>query len=266
MPLLHRINKRKQSMLELSASPEFLMVLFFIIAFTYSSVGLGGGSSYTALMAVFGVGTMAIPMISLTLNLFVTSVGSFNFIRNRHARINLILPFLISSIPMAYLGGSLKLPKEVFYWILFISLVFVAARIYFWRSTTIKLNIDQKGKMILSLIAGLILGLIAGIVGIGGGIYLVPLIIILGLGTEKEAAACGAIFIWLNSMSGLISRLQYNSIDLTAYIPLIATVLAGGTLGSFMGSFKFSPKTMERVLGAVIIIAIIFLGKKIVTL
>jgi uncharacterized membrane protein YfcA len=245
---------------------EFLAILFFVVAFAYSSVGLGGGSSYTALMAVFGISTIAIPMISLSLNLFVTSIGSFNFIRNRHARTNLILPFLISSVPLAYLGGSLKLPKEAFYWILFISLVFVAVRIYFWRTTTIKINIDQKGKIIISLIAGSILGLIAGIVGIGGGIYLVPLIIILGLGSQKEAAACGAIFIWLNSLSGLISRLQYNSIDLAAYTPLIATVLIGGTLGSFMGSFKYAPKTMERVLGGVIIVAIIFLGKKLIML
>ncbi len=252
--------------MEAITSPYFLAVLFFFVAFTYSSVGLGGGSSYTALMAIFGISTLAIPLISLSLNLFVTTIGSFNFIRNRHARIKLILPFLISSIPMAYLGGALRLPKEIFYWILFISLIFVAVRIYFWQNTTIKLNITQNGKIILSLIAGSILGLVAGIVGIGGGIYLVPLIILSGLGSAKEAAACGAIFIWLNSCSGLISRLQYNSIDLTNYIPLIAAVIAGGTLGSFMGSFKFSPKTMEKVLGAVIIASIIFLTRKIVTI
>jgi uncharacterized membrane protein YfcA len=247
-------------------SPYFLAALFFLVAFTYSSVGLGGGSSYTALMAVFGVSTLAIPLISLSLNLLVTSVGSFNFIRNRHARTKLILPFLISSIPMAYLGGSLNLPKEIFYWILLLSLVFVAARIYFWKTATIKMNIAQNGKTVISLAAGSILGLVAGIVGIGGGIYLVPLIIILGLGNEKEAAACGAIFIWLNSCSGLISRIQYNSIDLTNYIPLIAAVLAGGTTGSFMGSFKFSPKAMEKILGAVIVVAIIFLTGKVAML
>ncbi len=252
--------------MEHMSSPYFLAALFFLVAFTYSSVGLGGGSSYTALMAVFGVSTLAIPMVSLSLNLFVTSIGSFNFIRNKHARIKLVLPFLISSIPMAYLGGSLKLPKEIFYWLLLLSLVFVALRIYFWQNTPIKLNIAQNGKTIISFIAGSILGLIAGIVGIGGGIYLVPLIIILGLGTGKEAAACGAIFIWLNSFSGLVSRLQYNSIDLTGYIPLIAAVIAGGTLGSFMGSFKFSPRAMEKILGAVIIIAIIFLTGKVMTI
>jgi uncharacterized membrane protein YfcA len=246
-----------------TASPYFLAVLFFVVAFVYSSVGLAGGSSYTALMAIFGFHTLAIPMISLTLNVFVSTVGSFNFIRNRHARLRLITPFLISSIPMAYLGGSLRLPKETFYWVLMISLIFVALRIYVWRSTSIELNIGQTGKIILSLIAGSALGLISGIVGIGGGIYLVPLIIILGLGTEKEAAACGAIFIWLNSASGLLSRFQYNAIDLTDYIPLIVAVVAGGALGSFLGSFKLSPRVMEKALGLVIIVAIFFLARRV---
>ncbi len=248
---------------EIIASPYFVSALFFLVAFTYSSVGLGGGSSYTALMAISGVGTLEIPMISLSLNLFVTSVGSFNFIRNKHAKIKLVLPFLLSSVPMAYLGGALKLPKEIFYWILLLSLVFVAVRIYVWQDTTIKLHIGQVGKIGVSLLAGSILGLVAGIVGIGGGIYLVPLIIILGLGSEKEAAACGAIFIWLNSCSGLLSRFQYNSIGLTNYIPLIVAVLAGGTLGSFMGSFKFSPRAMQKILGVIIIVAILFLIKKV---
>ncbi len=243
-------------------SPYFLATLFFIVAFAYSSVGLGGGSSYTALMAIFGVSTIAIPMVSLSLNLFVTSVGSYNFIRNKHANIKLILPFLLSSMPMAYLGGTLQLPTDIFYWVLLFSLLFVAARIYLWKNIRIKLNLSAKEKIILSLVAGSLLGLIAGIVGIGGGIYLVPLIIILGLGTEKEAAACGAIFIWLNSFSGLLSRLQYNSIDLMNYIPLIIAVFIGGMLGSYMGSFKFSAKTMDKILGSVILVAIFFLIKK----
>ena len=244
------------------SSPYFLAALFFIVAFVYSSVGLGGGSSYTALMAIFGINTLAIPMVSLSLNVFVTTIGSFNFIRNKHAKLKLILPFLISSVPMAYIGGALQISKDIFYWVLLVSLIFVAARIYLWQNVTIKLNLSQKEKIIISLISGSVLGLIAGIVGIGGGIYLVPLIIILGLGTEKEAAACGAIFIWLNSLSGLISRLQFNSIDLTNYIPLIVAVLAGGTLGSYMGSFKFSPKVMDKILGIVILLAIFFLAKK----
>ena len=94
-------------------SPYFLAILFFIVAFTYSSVGLGGGSSYTALMAIFGINSLAIPMLSLSLNIFVTSIGSFNFIRNKHAKIKLIIPLLISSNPMSYKGGSYQLTKEI---------------------------------------------------------------------------------------------------------------------------------------------------------
>ncbi len=248
------------------SSPYLLAGLFFIVALVYSSVGLGGGSSYTALMALFGINTLAIPMITLSLNLFVTSIGSFNFIRHKHGNIKLVVPFLVSSMPMAYVGGALKVPKELFYGVLLISLVFVAARIYFWQNTTIKLDIDQKGKIILSLLSGALLGLVSGIVGIGGGIYLIPLIIILGLGTEKEAATCGAIFIWLNSCSGLLSRLQYNSINISNYLPIIIAVIAGGTIGSFIGASRLSPKLMEKILGVIIIIAIFFLTIKISSL
>lgn len=246
--------------------PYILAILFFIVAFAYSSVGLGGGSSYTALMAIFGINTLAIPMVSLSLNLIVTSIASFNFLTNQHGKLKLILPFLVSSIPMAYLGGALKLPQVVFYWILLISLIFVVARLFFWSKVTLTLDIDQKGKILLSLFTGSILGLVAGIVGIGGGIFLVPLIIILGLGSEKEAAACGAIFVWLNSLAGFVSRLQHNSIDMSDYIPLIIAVVAGGLLGSFLGSYKFSPALMQKILGAIIVIAIIFLTQKIISL
>lgn len=249
----------------MTISAYWLAALFLIVAFTYSSVGLGGGSSYTALMAIVGMNVLAIPLISLSLNLIVTSVGSFNFIRNKHARIRLVTPFLVASMPMAYVGGSLKLPKEIFYWILLTSLLLVAVRIYVLKNTPINLNIGPRGNLVVSLISGAVLGLIAGIVGIGGGIYLVPLIIILGLGTQKEAAACSAIFIWLNSLSGIVSRLQYHSIEMTDYIPLIVAVWIGGALGSFMGSYKFSPKVMEKTLGVVVVVAILSLAGKLMS-
>jgi uncharacterized membrane protein YfcA len=247
---------------ELIISPYLLAAFFLIVAFIYSAVGLGGGSSYTALMAIFGVNFIAIPTISLSLNIFVTSIGSFNFFRKKHVRLRLILPFFISSVPMSYLGGSLKIQKEIFYWILLVSLIFIALRIYVWENTSFKLNISKAGQVIVSLLAGSVLGLVAGSAGIGGGIYLVPLIIILGLGSEKEAAACGAIFIWFNSLSGLIARFQYNLIDIRQYIPLIIAVLIGGWLGSYLGSSKLQPRTMQKVLGIIILAAIAFLIKK----
>jgi uncharacterized protein len=241
-----------------------LAILFFGVALIYSSVGMGGGSSYTAIMAILSFNVLAIPLISLILNLLVTTIGSVNFMRNHHARFRLILPFLISSIPMAYLGGAMTFPVIYFEWILLLSLILVAARIYLWDNTSVSLQLSERGKLLISLVIGSILGLIAGIVGIGGGVYLVPVIIILGLGTAKEAAACGAIFIWLNSISGLVSRLQFNHIDIFQYWPLLIAVFIGGSLGSYLGSFKISSKSIDKLLGIVVLIAIVLLGKKLV--
>lgn len=229
------------------------------MAVVYSSVGLGGGSSYTALLAIFGFSTAVIPMVSLTLNLLVTSVASYNFIRQRHASPGLIAPFLITSVPMAYFGGTLQVPKEMFLWILLPCLCFVAARIYLWKETAFRLPVGSTGKLLISVLVGSVLGLVAGIVGIGGGIFLVPLIIILGLGTGKQAAGCGAIFVWLNSLAGLAARLQFHAVDWLDFMPLYIAVMLGGALGSFMGSSRLSSGTIEKLLGVIVVVAIITL-------
>jgi uncharacterized membrane protein YfcA len=252
-------------MTDLTISISLLAFIFCLIAFFYSSVGLGGGSSYTALLALFGVGAVSIPMISLSLNLMVTTVGSIMFFQQKHSRLRLIIPFLAASAPMAYLGGALHVPKEIFYSALFFSLLFAAWRIYFPKDTK-PLQLGPVGKIALSLAAGAVLGLIAGITGIGGGVYLVPLIIILGLGSAKEAAVCGSVFIWVNSVSGLLARMQYNSIDLTPYLPLFIAVFAGGLAGAYMGSARFVAQTMQKILGSILVVAVVFLVVKIVSL
>jgi len=239
----------------------YLIPIMFMIAFLYSSVGLGGGSSYTAILALFSINYLAIPTISLTLNLLVTTIGSISFIINKHVRLNLLLPFLLSSIPLAYLGGSLHLPKNVFLWVLWASLIFVVMRIYFFEQVKLKLDINRQQRLVISIIAGMLLGFIAGVVGIGGGIYLIPLILVLGLGSAKEAAACGAIFIWVNSAVGLSARFVHQPIDLMQYLPLIIAVIIGGLLGSYLGARRYSARTIEKVLGLVIVVAIVLLGK-----
>jgi len=239
--------------------------LFFIVAFTYSSVGLGGGSSYTALMAIFGLSYLAIPTISLLLNIIVTSVGSLNFIRHKHARLRLIIPFFISSIPFSYLGGSLNISRDVFLWVLLATLISIALRIYFFKQLAFELNLGPTQKILVSLFSGAVLGMIAGIAGIGGGIYLIPLILILGLGTEKEAAAAGSIFIWVNSVAGLTARVQYNPVQLEEYIPIFVSVLIGGGMGSYLGSSKLAPEIMQKILGLIILIAIAFLFKTLIS-
>ncbi len=245
------------------ATSLFLLAAIFLgIAYFSASVGLGGGSCYTALLAVSTSIPLAIPLISLTLNLVVTSAGSYQFIRHRHASWKLITPFLVTSMPMAYLGGSLQLPKTVFYGILFASLTVVVVRIFFYKKTSFNWELKGWKLLTISLLSGALLGFIAGVVGIGGGIYLVPLIIIFNLGTEKQAAASGAIFIWLNSITGLIARIQHNSVNIQDHLPLVIAVAIGGIAGASMGATKLKPQTMQKILGCIIIVALCLLVQK----
>ena len=246
----------------LVVSPYVLAALFFVVAFLYSSVGLGGGSSYTALLAIFGANPVAIPSVSLTLNALVTSIGSFNFIRGGHARLNLIGPFLIGSIPMAFVGGMIALPARWFYVLLLASLIIVALRIYAPGETALRVRMLPAQKLLASLLIGGGLGFLAGAVGIGGGIYLVPLVILLGLGNAKEAAACGAVFIWVNSVTGIAARVVAERYEPELLLPIAVAVIAGAILGSRIGAGKASPRKMEKVLGLVIIVAVILLARK----
>lgn len=243
-------------------SPMLLALLFFIVALIYSSVGLGGGSSYTALLAIFGANPLAIPSISLSLNVIVTSIASTNFLRSGHVRTRLILPFVITSIPMAYVGGAVELPRKVFYLLLMASLSVVAVRIYAPMKTTLAVVLSSRQQIIISVLIGALLGFIAGAVGIGGGIYLIPIIILFNLGTAKEAAAAGAIFIWVNSFVGIIGRYVSNRLEFDYSIPIILAVIAGGFLGSQLGSSRLSPRTMEKLLGVIIVLAIVLLARK----
>jgi uncharacterized membrane protein YfcA len=236
-----------------------LPILFFFIAVLYSSVGLGGGSSYTALMAIFGVSHRLIPTTSLTLNLLVTSLGVYHFWRRGHGRLKLLLPFLITSVPLAYLAGSLDLPRIVFLILLLITLCLVAVRIFLFNRLQFTFSLAGFNRWAVILGLGAVLGFVAGAVGIGGGIYLVPLLIMFQLANEKEAAATGAAFIWINSLTGLVARFQQGAYDLGFMIPLLGAVAFGGLLGSYFGAVRFRPETIQGIMGIVILIAIIIL-------
>ena len=244
---------------ELFISPYLLALILFFVSTTYSSVGLGGGTAYTALLAIFGASHRAIPPVSLTLNVVVTLVASINFIRGGHARPKLIAAFVVTSVPMAYLGGSLEVNRQLFYVILITLLLMVAARIYLWRQPAFDVDLTGRTKIALSLVIGALLGLVSGMVGIGGGIFLVPLIILLGLGDQKEAAAAGAIFIFLNSLAGLSAHAQRHLPDLMDIAPLVGAVVLGGFLGSYLSSERLDRATIQRVLGVIVIVAAVLL-------
>ena len=262
--LLTQGSRRYTEKNKIKKMTEYILpILFFFVALIYSSVGLGGGSSYTALMAILGVSYQIIPTTSLTLNLVVTSIGVINFWRNGHGRTSLIVPFMVTSIPMAYFSGRLDLPKEIFQILLLVTLIIVVIRIYALKNLKISFRLDGVQKWIFILSLGALLGFIAGSVGIGGGIYLVPLIIMFGLGNEKEAAAAGALFVWVNSFAGVIARAQAGTFDPAFIMPLAGAVVIGGFAGSFFGSSKFDARTIQQIMGVVIIIAILFLLKEI---
>ncbi len=245
--------------------PSILLLSFgvLIIALSYSSLGLGGGSSYTALLTIVGFSYTLIPSFSRVLNTIVTIGATIQFARHGHLRFAVLLPFVLTSIPAAFIGGSLALGEEVFQVILLVSLLAVAARIYLWRDPVFKLPQGRVFRLALSLSIGLVLGFIAGTVGIGGGIYLVPIIVLTGIGTEKEAAAAGAAFILLNSIVGLVARSAWVELPLHQILPMGMAVFAGGLLGSHFGAGHWKPKTLQKVLGNIILVAIVLLARKI---
>ena len=243
---------------------EYLIPLsFFIVSFIYSSVGLGGGSSYTAIMAITGVSYSIIPSVSLILNLLVTFFGMVNFWRFGYVRYSLVIPFIITSVPLAYFAGSIKLNESFFQVMLLISLVIIAIRIYILNDLVLSIQLTKVQKWFVIIFIGSSLGFIAGAIGIGGGIYLIPLIIILGLGTEKEAAAAGTIFVWSNSLAGLAPRYQFLRFEYDMLLPSILSVIIGGSLGSYFGATKYEPQTIQKIMGIIIIVAILFLVRKI---
>ena len=156
---------------------------FFLVSLAYASVGLGGGSSYAALMILFGFSLVSIPNLSLLLNLIVTTVSAFNFVRRGHLRLELITPFVVLSLPMAWLGGALQVSETLFKLLMALSLIVVLIRIYAVNDTAFRFRLGRKQFIALSAVVGAILGFLAGVIGIGGGIFLVPVILVLGLGT-----------------------------------------------------------------------------------
>ncbi len=247
--------------------PELFILIpaFALIAFVYSSVGLGGGSSYTALLTIVGLTYVMIPTVSLTLNIIVTTGATLQFVRNGHLRARILLPLLVTSIPAAWIGGRMHLPETTFQVLLLVTLTAVAVRIYFWSDPTFDVPQTTGFRVSASLVLGGILGFIAGAVGIGGGIYLVPVLIMAGIGTTREAAATGAAFILFNSITGIVARASWSDVPWDWLIPLGITVAIAGLAGSHYGSSKWPSRTIQRVLGVVILAAIVLLAHRLLT-
>tara|TARA_A100001015_G_scaffold300557_1_gene386123 strand:+ start:1221 stop:1967 length:747 start_codon:yes stop_codon:yes gene_type:complete len=243
-----------------------LSILFFITAILYSSVGFGGGSTYLALLLIWDIPYYIFPIIALICNIIVVSGNSFNYIRAGNHNFKLLVPFLIGSIPLAFVGGSLMIKKDIFEIILFIVL-FAAGLLLLINNKSYenKNIIIKKLNFLSSLLIGSILGLVSGLIGIGGGIFLSPLLFLLNAEKPKVISTTASLFILINSISGILGQLTKGSIlnELINYWPLFLIVLIGGFLGNFLNLKFFSNRLLALITSFLVIFVAIRMGYRI---
>lgn len=232
--------------------PIEIYFIFFVVALIYSSVGHGGASAYIAIFALFGFASTKIVSIPLALNIVVASISFINYYRTGYFKINLLLPFVISSIPFAFIGGMIEIPEMVFNFLISIALFFSGARLLFVKDVKI-FKEPKKISFILSAVIGAALGLISGMIGIGGGVFLSPLILFFGWANTKETAAVSSAFIVLNSIAGILSHSTRGNFDFNLIFPFLFVVLIGGYFGSILGSAKLSVRRLQTILGIILL-------------
>jgi len=233
---------------------ELLFVIgLMLIAFFYSSVGHGGASGYLALMALFGLAPDSIRYYALILNLAVSAIAFISYFRAGFFKWRIVFPFLITSIPAAFIGATFSINPVVYKIVLGIMLLLAVIRMLLVRNT--ENNTTQNPPVSIALGIGLLLGFVSGIIGIGGGILLSPILILAKYARIKEASAASALFIFLNSASGLTGLMTTRFIIQENILYWISGVVVAGLIGSAMGSRTFSDLNLKRVLSMVLIAA-----------
>lgn len=234
----------------------WLLPLFLLAAMLYSSVGHGGASAYLAILVFAGYARPEIAPTVLILNILVTVTGFINYSRAGHFTPRLLWPFILASIPAAYLGGMIPLSQPIFSGILGAALFMAGLRfILFTKPIPSHPPVEPRWIYGIGLPVGLVLGFLAGLIGIGGGIFLSPLLLLMGWANAKQTAAISAAFIILNSLSGLAAHALHGTIDLRLVVPLGVMVLIGGQIGSWWGARKVPPAVLQQVLGIVLLSA-----------
>jgi uncharacterized protein len=239
-------------------SYEILVFLFFIVAAVYASAGFGGGSSYLALMALFGVAMAPMRAASLLCNIVVVAGGTYIFWKNGHLNFRKIAPLVFASAPLAFLGGAIPLREKTFFILLGFCLV-LAAGLMFFQNRLARASAPGKytDKPVYAALLGGGVGLLSGMVGIGGGIFLSPLLHLLRWDAPKNIAATASFFILINSATGLAGQLAQHKfvLDWTFVLPLMPAVLVGGQLGSRLSALKFDQDQVRLATAALVLYA-----------
>ena len=227
-----------------------------VAAFGYASVGHGGASAYIAAMALVGIAPAEMRPIALLLNILVSSLGTWKFYRAGYFRWRLLWPFAVVSIPMAYLGGAITLPGQAYK--ILVGGVLLYAAWQLWRSGKggEEMREVREPPLLWAMLIGGAMGVLAGLTGVGGGIFLSPLLLMLGWAGTKQTSAVAAPFILVNSLSGLAAVFIAKSAALPTYVWfLVPAVLIGGWLGAEFGSRRFANPVVRRVLAIVLALA-----------
>ena len=243
-----------------------LSILFFITAILYSSVGFGGGSTYLALLLVWEIPYFIFPVIALVCNIIVVSGNSYNYLKAGNFNLKLLYPFLLGSIPLSFFGGTLSIEKDFFQFLLFIVLSVAGILLLINNKSYSKKEIKTKKINFSSAaIIGSVLGLISGIVGIGGGIFLSPILFLIKAAQPKHIATTASLFILVNSISGIFGQLTKENVLSNIYIywPLFVCVFIGGFLGNFLNIKILTNRIMTIMTSLLVIFVAIRMGFKI---
>ena len=243
-----------------------LTILFLITACIYSSVGFGGGSTYLALLLLWGVPFTVFPVIALCCNIIVVLGNCINYTRAGNLNLKLLIPYLIGSVPLAYLGGTLSINKEIFEILLFTILIIAGLLLLInFKKYDDNEKSYKKISYPISIGIGSVLGFISGVVGIGGGIFLSPILFLIRAGKPKEIATAASLFILINSISGVFGHLSKNFVfnELLNYWPLLISVFIGGQIGNFVNIKILPSKVLAFVTGALVLFVAIRMCMKI---
>tara|TARA_Y100000590_G_C15506546_1_gene933747 strand:+ start:192 stop:935 length:744 start_codon:yes stop_codon:yes gene_type:complete len=244
-----------------------LAILFLFAAILYSSVGFGGGSTYLALLLIWGVPYFIFPVIALSCNIIVVSGNCFNYIRAGNLNFKLLAPYLIGSIPLAYIGGSLPVEKKVFEVLLFLILAIAGISLLFnFKSYDDNKFSYKKIPFVISILIGGILGFFSGVVGIGGGIFLSPVLFLIKAARPKYIVTAASLFILINSVAGIIGQFSKNEVlnEILNYWYLLAVVFVGGQIGNMLNLKIFPTRILALITAFLVIFVAIRIGIRII--
>jgi len=244
-----------------------LSILFFVTAILYSSVGFGGGSTYLALLLIWGVPYTIFPIIALSCNVIVVSGNCFNYIRAGNLNLKLLIPYLIGSIPLSFIGGSLNIEKQIFEILLFFVLLIAGCLLLInFNSYDDKDESYKNIPYFISITIGAILGFISGIVGIGGGIFLSPILYLLKVARPKHIVTIASLFILINSIFGIVGQLTKEIYfeEIYPYFYLLIAVLIGGQIGNYLNLKIFPTKILALITSILVIFVAIRVGIKLI--